>query len=401
MLKKVKASIEPITMNLPQKTEVRVEPQNWRIKVFPNGISSLGALSYEGSEKPGPGPTLSNRRKSEKMDVALAEMVYVQGQARIGKPVETTGPLAFCYRVSQEFKSFMKGLTGKYVPPKAQVRGFKGITRYGRDMVTNAAYLMEQHHGLSNLVMGLGTIPNDYSRGAKNRIHTMWPTVMGKAKRAIRYWLRKNGEMPELVGVYEVQEKRFKRYGEPVLHFHFLMPLHGDEQKRDAFNEWWRGYWTDLLDKTAEEKTEYLAVGEAQWVRSDASAYIGKYLSKGAGVVQEMCAKGFRSWVPPTWWFMTTGLRLQIKAGTIEIYGVPRACVERLKEVALGNPIENCIEWAAAHLDYKEWKGYAVMRSARFALAKDFMADGKVGLMEWVQSFWPSIELPTAVMGWF
>jgi len=385
-------------MMLPQKSpEIRVEPQNWRMRILPNGISSVGALSYEGAVKPARLSTLSNRRNSKKVDAKVAEVVFQQTHVSLRQHLKRQGKSKYSYRECAEFVRYMHHLTG-YLPPKAQSRGFKGITRYGRDMVVNAAYLMQQRHGRRNLVMGLGTIPNDYSEAGKDAIHSKWPAVMNKAKQAIRYWLRTHLEPDELVGVYEIQEKRFARYGEPVLHFHFLMPLHGEESDREEFNSWWRNYWTKLLNKVAEEETAYLAVGEAEWVHTDASAYIGKYLSKGVTVVQEMCEKGFRAWVPPTWWFMTRAIRQQIKEATIEIFDVPRECVERLKDVALGKPLEGRIEWAAGHMDYIRHKGYSIMRSVRFAATGEFM--NKVALMEWVSSFRPQVSLGEAILGW-
>jgi len=388
-------------MSIPQLSpEVNLENNNWRLRVLPNGTSSLGALSYEGSVKPPRLSILSNSCNSKKVDVKVAESTFQKHNTGWMHCLQLDGKSKHAYRESPKFARYMHHLTG-FIPEKGQTRGFKGITKYGRDMVINAAYLMQQRHGIKNLVMGLGTIPNDYSDEGKDLIHTSWPAVMNKAKQAIRYWLKSHSEADELVGVYEIQEKRFQKYGEPVLHFHFLMPLHGKECDREGFNSWWRNYWTNLLDKVSGEKTDYLAVGEAEWVHTDASAYIGKYLSKGVSVVDEMCEKGFKHWVPPTWWFMTKAIRQQINEATIEIYEVPQECVEQIKDIALGKATSENIPWASGHVDYDDRLGCLVMKGIRFTLGPAFMRNNKAALLEWVHSFRPAIALADALLSWF
>lgn len=234
-------------------------------------------------------------------------------------------------------------------------RGMNGITRYGQDQIVSMATLFQRKYGKEHVGMGLCTIPS-FSEEGLERIHRNWSKIVNTWRKAVLYQLKRLGLPEELCYVFEIQEGRFAKYDVPVLHIHYLMPIHLGIPFRDAWDHWMRRYWTKLMNKWAGEKSRYLAVGNLMPVEKDAAAYIGKYLSKGVKVIQKMCEKGYRGWVPSTWWGASKNMKEWVKDETIEVYGVGEELLDTLEKSINDEGDSDKIDWIGSHTSNDKYK---------------------------------------------
>lgn len=211
-----------------------------------------------------------------------------------------------------------------------QKYGKNGITNYGKRMVRNAGFLMEERFGKGVLQMGTLTIPS-LDEPIMLVICSNWAQLQKrffeKCKR--RYAKYKRPWM--YVSVTEIQPRRWNQYGECGLHIHFLAPsyflgLHGFYTLDD---NWVRNAWRECISNLLSAhfpdgfRDEMLVVPNyrREKVKKSAAAYLGKYMSKGSDICQEVCADLGEKWLPSQWWSLSSNLKRLIKNRIIHTTG--------------------------------------------------------------------------------
>lgn len=192
-------------------------------------------------------------------------------------------------------------------------RGSKGITTYGRRMVENAVYLIERSCPRHKISFGTLTLP-DLNQDEQERIVANWSEIT----RVFFQWLKRKlegcGLPAEIVYVTEIQERRGDRYGFFAPHLHFVF------QGRKADKHGWavshqelRAAWLRTLRSYGVRPLHTKSVENLQVVRKSASAYLGKYLTKGRRVRRGL-PEGSRG-LPnlASWYGLTAGLRRRVK----------------------------------------------------------------------------------------
>lgn len=202
--------------------------------------------------------------------------------------------------------------------PKCSARhGLKGIPRSAARIVRNASYLLQKKAGRQNLTFATVTVPTMPVEDMRI-LHENWSKVTELYRLGIRRALQKKGLSGETVGVSEIQEERCERTGLPVLHLHTVF------QGRLPYGQWavstrthdkvWRNAIRAVLP---EALVSFKSAANLQEVRTSASNYLGKYMTKGVSSVQDVVRSGMSDWLPRQWWNLTRSLRAAVDKETI------------------------------------------------------------------------------------
>lgn len=190
--------------------------------------------------------------------------------------------------------------------------GLKGITSKGKRIVRNACYLLEKEADKRFLTFATVTLPElEYEDMAL--IHENWHRAVEAYRREIRRELIKQGLPGEIIGVTEIQPKRWEKTGLPVLHCHFVWL--GRERGKDwavstgKHDEIWeRAVRTVLPDVIA----DFSSSANMQCVKKSAENYLSKYMSKGADSVAKVAESGLSNLLPKQWWSCSRSLSRRI-----------------------------------------------------------------------------------------
>lgn len=203
--------------------------------------------------------------------------------------------------------------------------GKKGITGYGRRVVRNVAYMFERDFGKSNLLMGTTTIPL-FPPAVERYICSHWSTLVKRFFEKLKRRYRKHGFDFRYLSVTEIQPGRYKKYKSCGLHLHFLF-----EKKKSKDGTVWvsddnfiRNAWyeciNNLLQSMPAEFGECPKFAPPNYrreiIKTNASSYVSKYLSKGGEVVSQVQNDLGEDYLPSQWWSCDVGSREQLKSET-------------------------------------------------------------------------------------
>jgi len=195
-------------------------------------------------------------------------------------------------------------------------KGLNGITSFGARIVRNAAYLIENEGGKNRAVFATCTIP-DLTRDKMQIVHENFHKIVELYRLGIKRELKGGKLNGEIVTVTEIQEKRYERTGLPVLHIHSVFMGRGRTGKwivqKERHDEIWRNALRSVLPGE-DIGVEYAC--NLQKIKSSAEGYIGKYMTKGSKVVQQIVKDGYEDWLPKQWWSCSRTLRRRIDRET-------------------------------------------------------------------------------------
>jgi len=204
----------------------------------------------------------------------------------------------------QNFDSLSEPLPDKVSPGvKATKRyGLNGITRRGARTVRNAAHLLQKSFGRGRLTFATVTVPS-LPMNQLRIVHENWNVVVERYRIIIKRALEKKNLPTYLLSVSEIQTKRHKKTGIPVLHLHSLWV------GRDRYGLW--GVTAEMHDNAWRNAIQAVIPGisvsfksaaNLQSVKSSAAGYLGKYMSKGGAAIEAVKNDGFGDWLPRQWW---------------------------------------------------------------------------------------------------
>lgn len=194
---------------------------------------------------------------------------------------------------------------------EAKQRGLQGITRYGSRLVENAAYLLQKKHGAKRLTFLTCTLP--LGPEMADKVGTEWPEIVRVFLQRLKRMLEREKLDTSIVSVTEVQQKRFLRDGGLPLHLHMVFQgAHRDYMwcfKPEDFDEAWGSVVARRVD--IPPGTSFSSANNVQRVRDNAAGYLGKYMSKGAAVVEQVAEKcpDLVEFLPRTWYNLTREAR--------------------------------------------------------------------------------------------
>ena len=206
--------------------------------------------------------------------------------------------------------------------------GEKGITKYGKKVVSNTALLLEQRYGKKRLGFGTCTLPPMSVRQQKV-INANWSEIVRRFYQKLSRYFRSIDRQFLYVGVTEIQEKRFEKTGVPVPHLHFVYVSRDTSRGRYLLSSqlaW--GFWNSAVNQVLRLKGCKPVMGlgghkgsvRLEPVRKSASGYLGKYLSKGSKVVKQMQEQGWIEF-PKQWWTACSFCKTMFKKSLIHLKG--------------------------------------------------------------------------------
>lgn len=207
-------------------------------------------------------------------------------------------------------------------------RGRKGITSHGRRVVRFSAQFLSDRYKQKCLSFLTCTLP------PMPPIATMlllgeWARLLHNFRRKLQYHLRRAGLPISIVGVTEVQEKRFDSEGSLPLHIHWIFvgrkPGKAWEYNCEHYQECWRECIEEIIGN--DHEINWDASTRVESIHKDATGYIGKYMSKGCKAVRSIVEQGWEWLLPPSWYTCTNDLRAIYKKN---LYVVSGAVASRL-----------------------------------------------------------------------
>lgn len=208
---------------------------------------------------------------------------------------------------------------------KAKRYGGKGITQYGRKSVTNIALLLQKKYGRKRIGFGTATLP-DIPKEMLTVIHENWGNVVRRFFQSIKRFLKKAAREFVYCGVTEVQEKRYKKTGVFALHLHWVYLSKGNSKdfwiSANELRRLWRKTLIDIFKlndiRLNLSIDDFKASIDCQVVKKSCSAYLGKYLSKGAKVIENL-DESVRNQLPGQWWFACMQSKKMFKESIIRM----------------------------------------------------------------------------------
>lgn len=204
-------------------------------------------------------------------------------------------------------------------PPNSHTppRGLKGITSYGARVVRSGAVILERHgkENLSFLTLTLPSVgPETLLAYARD-----WSRIVRVFFQRFSRLLERRSLPSEYVAVTEVQTKREDRDGEFPLHIHAcFVGRTGRGHWRISPGEV-RWIWASVLGQSVcllgggEDSIWMGSVENMQQIRKSAEGYLGKYMSKGGGHIQEYADKYGEAHIPKAWYSIKRSLLARIK----------------------------------------------------------------------------------------
>ena len=237
--------------------------------------------------------------------------------------------------------------------------GLRGITSHGARRVRCGCHLLEQEFGKHRIVFATATVP-PLPIETMGRIHKSWHRAIDAYRRQIARALKADNLSGEIITVTEVQEKRYKNSGIPVLHIHSVFvgknrcghwvispKLHDDIWRRS------------LGIAAGADIGEVGSACNLQRVRKSTEGYLGKYMTKGTKVVRKMVMDGFDGWLPKQWWSCSRSISKRIDEQTRDVSDI----AEWLNAVA---DIEGGGFWIWKHDVFLEFDDGTKFRIARY-----------------------------------
>lgn len=210
---------------------------------------------------------------------------------------------------------------GSSMAANSHRRGLKGITSHGKKMVRNAALRLEREAGRGNLTFLTLTLPGVTSADCQS-IAEAWPEICRVFFQKLSRMLKAKGLPGEFVSVTEVQEKRFAWSSDVALHLHVIFVGKGLNGAWAYAPIHYRHAWKSVLRNYLQDETyveSWDAVENVERVKHSAGAYLGKYMSKGAQVVNVLVSEGRQNELPKAWWNASLSLRRRVIAMQVNI----------------------------------------------------------------------------------
>jgi len=219
-------------------------------------------------------------------------------------------------------------------------RGQGGITSHGRNLVKDGAIYLERRYGRSRLSFLTCTLPPGTLSSADQ-----WTLLLKLFRQKLEYHLKVAGLPQDIVGVTEVQEKRFAKTGEVALHIHWLFVGKRNSEcnwefTKEQFREWWNECLSHVTGVTPDNPWD--SSTRIEPIRKSAAGYLGKYMSKGTHTIALVVEKGLAAFLPSSWYTCTNALRRAVKVSTFVVSG---AAAEQLFEMLTG-PDSTLLKWS-------------------------------------------------------
>lgn len=204
---------------------------------------------------------------------------------------------------------------------KPAKRGSKGITGSQRKMVRNTCLLLEKQYGKNCLSFGTSTLPVFCDRNELDLICRNWAKIRREFIQALGRLLEARGYPVEMVWVTEIQEDRYRETGDVCPHLHWVMvgKKHRYQKGYAIHSSEVRSIWERILSNNLGRPVTCQAGTRVERPKKSLCAELGKYMSKGGKVIQEIIEDGKGYMLPSSYAGASDKLKDLYKAQTVRI----------------------------------------------------------------------------------
>jgi hypothetical protein len=213
-------------------------------------------------------------------------------------------------------------------------KGRKGITTHGKDMARDMCSLLERKYDRRCLSFGTATIPS-LPDDDLYKVQLHWPEICNRFFEEMARHFKRRGLSFEYVYCNEIQPKRWLARREVGLHMHWLCV-----GRSNPWEDWVisppevAAIWAKVLARFLRYKPDTSKATRVEMPRKSVKRELGKYLSKGCKVVQEIVEAGLGDRLPNAWWGGLTALKREVWANTFVFDSlVAEAIQSRLEEM--------------------------------------------------------------------
>jgi hypothetical protein len=230
-------------------------------------------------------------------------------------------------------------------------------------MVRNAAWWLQDFLGRFVLSFLTATLPDEAIAlmEESGQFAAMWAEIIRQYEQWLTRRLRREGLLDIVVGVSEVQEKRWKKTGKVGLHLHWVFQGRKDSKSAWAIRpEEFQTAWLRIVSNVVGQKIESKSATRVEKVKHSIENYLAKYMTKGGQVIKDIIEAGKRDQLPASWWNVSNVLRRLIKRSIREISPKAQNCLYNSREDLKAQGI---IQWFYVHkIEYREPHGEILER---------------------------------------
>ena len=239
-------------------------------------------------------------------------------------------------------------------PQAAKPKGRKGITTHGKDMVKDMACLLEREYDRRQLSFGTATLPS-LPDDDLYQVQVHWSEICNRFFEELGRHFKRKGLEWRYLYCSEIQPKRWLSRREVGLHLHWLCV-----GRSNPWEDWAitpsevAAIWARVLGRVLGYEPDCTKATRVEIPRKSVKRELGKYLSKGCKVVQEIVNAGLGDRLPNAWWGGLTALKREVFAQTFVFDSqVAEAIQSRLEEMVEAGLC------TVSHV-YREFKGKTI-----------------------------------------
>lgn len=294
----------------PKVREPRSVPRGaYSGRVFPNGEFTIGYV---------PPP----RKRIDDSRYDRGEVSGYRGSSPECDRVDINGT-EILVPFDEQFSSPLTSSTARNHHKPTRKNGKKGITAYGKRVVRNLAQYIQEKHGRKRVGFFTLTLP-ELPPPVLVAVCQKWSDLQRKYFQKLARYHKKLKKPFYYVSVTEIQSRRWERTGNPGYHIHYVCPVYKMSFSRGDYlvtAEWMREAWQSVLQNFINslqlDGVEYICTAPrvgCELIKKSASAYLGKYMSKGGDLVSEVVAEMGEDCIPGQWWSCSSCLRRWFKS---------------------------------------------------------------------------------------
>ena len=214
-------------------------------------------------------------------------------------------------------------------------RGGHGITRHGRRIVRQGAFLLEKETGKGDLSFLTCTLPG-WSMEQCRAANLAWPEITRRFMQDMKRELTRRGAPTWVIGCTEIQPDRFRDTGQPWPHLHIVFTGRTGRAwliGKARANELWARCVMSVLPYARDEMRWATRI-EPLKTKKSVAQYLGKYLSKGEDDVKRYRENDEAFPLPHAWHHCSHDLNRAIKSGMAKLAPTTAAWVIKMLQTS-------------------------------------------------------------------
>jgi hypothetical protein len=193
-------------------------------------------------------------------------------------------------------------------------RGSKGITAKAKRSVRSAVTIMQEKYSIYCLAFGTFTLPALRPEELEI-VNLKFSDITRQLFQELTRLSERRGLDTDYVFVVEIQEKRYRAWGQFCPHIHCVMQSRKDRFSAPAIHySEIRAIWERLLSNFLKRKVDCPAATQWEKMKRRKVGEMGKYMTKGSQIAKEAIANGDGHMLPSAWSGMSNNLKKEVKA---------------------------------------------------------------------------------------